>query len=91
MVGSHCCHSRDTENKYECRLDQGGYFICNGIEKVLLGQEKLHTNTPYIFSVKQPSKYILQAEIRSCHEMKLRSTPLYTFISQMLNMVLFRK
>ena len=35
-----------------------------------------------MFSVKQPSKYYLQCEIRSCHEMKLRSTStLYIYIT----------
>jgi len=82
MLGSSCCYTRTSENPHECRLDQGGYFICNGIEKVLLGQEKLHTNQPYVFQVKQPSKYSLQCEIRSCHEMKLRSTStLYIYIT----------
>ena len=41
---------KTSENPHECRLDQGGYFICNGIEKVLLAQEKLHTNQPHVFS-----------------------------------------
>ena len=82
MIGSQCCYTRTSENPHECRLDQGGYFICNGIEKVLLAQEKLHTNQPYVFSVKQPSRYLLQCEIRSCHEMKLRSTStLYIYIT----------
>lgn len=74
MVGSMYCHTYKSERRNECRLDQGGYFIINGIEKVLLAQEKLHTNQTYIFSVKQPSKYQLQCEIRSCHELKMRST-----------------
>ena len=74
MVGSQFCHTYKAERKYECRLDQGGYFIINGIEKALLAQEKLHTNQPYVFHVKQPSKYQLMCEIRSCHELKMRST-----------------
>ncbi len=82
MIGSECCYTKTSENPHECRLDQGGYFICNGIEKVLLGQEKLHTNQCYVFTVKQPSRYFLQCEIRSCHEMKLRSTStLYIYIT----------
>ena len=60
MVGSMYCHTYKSERRNECRLDQGGYFIINGIEKVLLAQEKLHTNQTYVFSVKQPSKYQLQ-------------------------------
>ena len=74
MLGSLCCHTQHREDTMECRLDQGGYFIVGGCEKVVVAQEKLHHNTPYVFSVKQPSRYALQCEIRSCHERKLRST-----------------
>lgn len=38
MVGSMYCHTYKAERKNECRLDQGGYFIINGIEKALLAQ-----------------------------------------------------
>lgn len=82
MVGSMYCHTHKSERKQECRLDQGGFFIINGIEKALLAQEKLHTNQTYIFNVKQPSKFQLVAEIRSCHELKMRSTStLYIYIT----------
>lgn len=82
MVGSMYCHTHNSERKQECRLDQGGFFIINGIEKALLAQEKLHTNQTYIFNVKQPSKFQLVAEIRSCHELKMRSTStLYIYIT----------
>ena len=82
MVGSLYCHTYKAERIHECRLDQGGYFIINGIEKALLAQEKLHTNQSYIFHVKQPSKYQLVCEIRSCHELKMRSTStLYLYIT----------
>lgn len=82
MVGSMYCHTYKAERVHECRLDQGGYFIINGVEKALLAQEKLHTNQAYIFNVKQPSKYQLVCEIRSCHELKMRSTStLYIYIT----------
>lgn len=82
MVGSQCCHTQYGETPMECRLDQGGYFIVSGGEKVLVAQEKLHHNTPYVFNVKQPSRFSLQCEIRSCHEKKLRSTSsLYIYIT----------
>lgn len=74
MLGSMCCHTQHAEDPLECRLDQGGYFIVSGCEKVVIAQEKLHHNTPYVFSVKQPSRFCLQCEIRSVHENKLRST-----------------
>ena len=82
MVGSMYCHTFKTERQHECRLDNGGYFIVNGIEKALLAQEKLHTNQTYIFPVRQPSKYQLMCEIRSCHELKMRSTStLYLYMT----------
>ena len=82
MVGSMYCHTHKTDRRQECRLDQGGFFIINGIEKALLAQEKLHTNQTYVFALKQPSKYQLVAEIRSCHELKMRSTStLYLYIT----------
>lgn len=82
MLGSQACHTQHRENKMECRLDQGGYFIVSGCEKVLVAQEKLHQNVPYVFNVKQPSRFALQCEIRSCHERKLRSTSsLYIYIT----------
>ena len=83
MLGSQCCHTQHTENDMECRLDQGGYFIVNGCEKVLVAQEKLHHNTPYVFPARQAlSKYALVCEIRSCHERKLRSTSsLYLYVT----------
>lgn len=82
MLGCQACHTQHIENNHECRLDQGGYFIVSGCEKVVIAQEKLHHNTPYVFSVKQPSRFLLQCEIRSCHERKLRSTSsLYLYIT----------
>eukprot|EP00965_Chrysotila_dentata_P255924 6212381-Pleurochrysis_carterae.AAC.1 len=65
------CSAKETN---ECPLDQGGYFIINGIEKVLLSQEKLHTNRIFVFSVRQQTRQMLSCEVRSCHELKLRST-----------------
>jgi DNA-directed RNA polymerase II subunit RPB2 len=82
MVGSRVCHTRAMEKTHECRLDTGGYFIVSGCEKVLVAQEKLHHNCPYVFAVKQPHRFALQCEIRSCNERKLRSTSsLYLYIT----------
>lgn len=52
----------------ECPYDQGGYFIINGSEKVLIGQERMSTNQVYVFSKPQPSPYSYLAEIRSAAE-----------------------
>ncbi len=40
---------RDLTELNECPLDPGGYFIVNGSEKVLIAQEKMATNTVYVF------------------------------------------
>ena len=82
MLGCDACHTQHIESTMECPLDQGGYFIVGGCEKVLVAQEKLHQNVPYVFGVKQPSRFSLQCEIRSCNERKLRSTSsLYVYIT----------
>lgn len=83
MLGSTCCHTQHCHNGLECRLDQGGYFIVSGCEKVLVAQEKLHHNFPYVFKGKNNAgKYELTCEIRSCHEKKLRSTSsLYLYVT----------
>ena len=76
MVRSDFCtlsgHGNDRD---ECPMDPGGYFIINGVEKTLLAQEKLHTNRIFIFSHKPPSKTLYTCEVRSCHELKLVLRP----------------
>ncbi|KAJ0247166.1 DNA-directed RNA polymerase II subunit 2 [Hirschfeldia incana] len=52
----------------ECPYDQGGYFIINGSEKVLIAQEKMSTNHVYVFKKRQPNKYSYVAEVRSMAE-----------------------
>ena len=74
MVGSRCCHTTHKPTVNECRLDQGGYFIVNGIEKALIAQERLRTNVPFVFALTKHTKYKLCCEIRACNEGKLRST-----------------
>ena len=55
----------------ECPYDQGGYFIINGSEKVLIAQEKMSTNHVYVFQKKQPSKYSFVAEARAAAALAL--------------------
>lgn len=64
---------RDLTELNECPLDPGGYFIINGSEKVLIAQEKMATNTVYVFAMKD-SKYAYKTEIRSCLEHSSRPT-----------------
>jgi len=65
---------RELAEQGECVFDQGGYFVINGSEKVLIAQEKLTLNRVYIFKKAPPSKYSYIAEIRSCPETGSRPT-----------------
>lgn len=49
----------------ECTYDQGGYFIINGSEKVLIAHERMANNIVLVFHKKAPSKYSWISEIRS--------------------------
>ncbi|KND01611.1 uncharacterized protein SPPG_03408 [Spizellomyces punctatus DAOM BR117] len=66
----------DVQSVGECPYDQGGYFVINGSEKVLIAQERMATNTVYVFAKAQPAPYLFSAEIRSQPEKgsKLAST-----------------
>ena len=45
---------------------QGGYFIVNGSEKVLIAQERMANNHVYVFKKSQPSKFSYICECRCC-------------------------
>ena len=50
----------------ECKYDAGGYFIINGSEKIVLGQERACENKVQCFNVaKNNTKYTWIAEIKS--------------------------
>ena len=49
----------------ECPYDQGGYFIINGSEKVLIAQERSAGNIVQVFQKAAPSPFTHLAEIRS--------------------------
>lgn len=72
MVRSKYCALATCIDPYQCPCDDGGYFIINGNEKVLVAQQKLRPNK--IFCWKSNGKYPLMAEVRSCHPTKWRST-----------------
>ncbi|OII72640.1 RNA polymerase beta subunit [Cryptosporidium andersoni] len=65
---THNITERELQSAGECIYDQGGYFIINGMEKVLIGQERMANNFVYLFQKKQPSKYTWIAEVRSNRE-----------------------
>ncbi|KAH0543003.1 DNA-dependent RNA polymerase II [Glutinoglossum americanum] len=52
----------------ECPYDQGGYFIINGSEKVLIAQERSAANIVQVFKKAPPSPTPFVAEIRSAVE-----------------------
>ena len=47
----------------ECPYDQGGYFVINGSEKVIVAQERMSSNHVYVF----PGQ-VDRVEIRSVQE-----------------------
>ncbi|KAJ2602772.1 DNA-dependent RNA polymerase II [Coemansia sp. RSA 1722] len=54
---------QDLYSKGECPYDQGGYFVINGTEKVLIAQERIAANTVLVFKKNSPVHYT--AEIHS--------------------------
>jgi DNA-directed RNA polymerase beta subunit len=55
----------------ECRFDAGGYFIINGSEKTVLGQERAAENKVYCFNIsKNNTKYHWLAEVKSVPDFK---------------------
>ena len=76
MIKSNICllnqykHVENT-NTGECKFDAGGYFIINGSEKTVLGQERAAENKVYCFNVsKNNTKYDWIAEIKSVPDFK---------------------
>jgi DNA-directed RNA polymerase beta subunit len=55
----------------ECKYDAGGYFIINGSEKTVLGQERAAENKVYCYNIsKNQPKYTWSAEIKSVPDFK---------------------
>ena len=76
MLKSNICvlnqynHFENTQTG-ECKFDSGGYFIINGSEKTVLGQERAAENRVYCFNVsKNNTKYNWIAEIKSVPDFK---------------------
>ncbi|CAI5462463.1 unnamed protein product [Closterium sp. Yama58-4] len=77
MLRSNYCTLHNATDKEltelgECPYDQGGYFVINGSEKVLIAQEKMASNHVYVFQKRQPNKYAYVAEVRSMAERQNR-------------------
>ena len=61
----------DSVNTGECKFDAGGYFIINGSEKTVLGQERAAENKVYCFNIsKNNTKYDWIAEMKSVPDFK---------------------
>jgi DNA-directed RNA polymerase II subunit RPB2 len=70
MVGSKACILNIPSNKRkidyeECEYDEGGYFIINGSEKVIVSQERVAENQIYVFKANKQAKYSDICEIKS--------------------------
>ena len=74
LKSSICClksiQDISLRNTHECKYDAGGYFIINGSEKTVLGQERVAENTVYCFPVKQTTKWSWTSEIKSVPDSK---------------------
>ena len=58
-------------NTGECKFDAGGYFIINGSEKTVIGQERAAENRIYVYNIsKNNTKYTWSAEIKSIPDFK---------------------
>jgi len=68
MVRSKYCTLSMKGYDGECKYDQGGYFIINGNEKVIISQEKIANNLMQIFKNNKNTKYSYICEIRSLKE-----------------------
>ena len=73
MLKSKFCMLKDIDeqslyNWNECPYDQGGYFIINGSEKVLIAQERSAANIVQVFKKAAPSPITYMAEVRSATE-----------------------
>ena len=61
----------DNSHTGECKYDAGGYFIINGSEKTVLGQERAAENKIYCYNIhKNNPKYTWMVEIKSIPDNK---------------------
>jgi len=91
MVRSKGCRLHDVTGKDvadfgECEYDEGGYFIVNGNEKVLIAQERMSNNHVFVFrGVKSGGKYSHVAELRSSKESAIGFRPTATLNIKLLS------
>lgn len=69
MLHSELCMIQENSGTHgECRFDQGGYFVVDGKEKVIVAQESIVTNRLFVSSLNDHDKYKYQAFIRCTSE-----------------------
>lgn len=68
MTRSKYCITSSHVTKEECPYDNGGYFIINGNEKVVISHDRIAENQTYVFPNSKLSLYSHVAEIRSVPE-----------------------
>ena len=74
MLHSSACYLRDKSSKTlndigECQYDQGGYFIVDGKEKVLISRERMIPNKLFTsYPSSDDADYVLKGECRSVAE-----------------------
>ena len=78
MLKSNICLLKQFDNtnveNNECKFDAGGYFIINGSEKTVLGQERAAENKVYCFNIsKNSTKWTWCAELKSVPDYKCLS------------------
>lgn len=88
MIKSKYCHLSEFNEQSakecgECEYDQGGYFIVNGGEKVIVSQERVAENKVYVWppSKSPTGKFTHEAEIKSsldqhCYPIKVNKVRL---------------
>ncbi|CAB4429708.1 unnamed protein product [Rhizophagus irregularis] len=82
MVHSNFCSLADLtfeelKDHHECPYDQGGYFVVNGSEKVLIAQERLANNYAYVFKHALPAiSYSVEFRSTNAHMSKIRTVNL---------------
>lgn len=60
----------DHHSTNECKHDPGGYFIINGSEKTVLGQERTAENKIYCFPASNFHRHLFQAEMKCTPDTK---------------------
>lgn len=74
MIGSRYCNSGNIVTQRDCQVDQGGYFIIGGSEKVIISQERQAENKLFCFPITSTtgtitsSKFTHQCEVKSVPE-----------------------